>query len=138
MLRSSWTPGPAGTGGPVLVSVTAFTCDHVLDLPRIHRAGRRLSRLWPSLDGAVGHWLWAEPLRRRCGSVSLWESRQAMRDFVRLPVHVEIVREFRDRGTVRSTTWTADDPDLPGTWRRATEFLGRQQGESRTGSYSAR
>lgn len=86
MLRSSWTPGPAAADGPILISVTAFTADHLRDLPGIYRAGRRLSRLWPSLDGAVGHWLWIEPRARACGSVSLWESSHAMRAFVGLPV----------------------------------------------------
>ncbi|WP_067473758.1 hypothetical protein [Actinomadura hibisca] len=123
MLKTAWTPGPAGADGQVLVSVTAFTCDHVQDMPKIYRAGTRLARLWPTLEGAVGHWLWMEPLRRRSGSVSLWSDHQAMRDFVRLPVHVQIMRQFRDRGTVRSTTWTVDDPDLTDTWRRAAEFL---------------
>ncbi|WP_052422652.1 hypothetical protein [Nonomuraea candida] len=123
MLRSAWTPGPAGLDGQVLVSVTAFTGDHLYDLPRIYRAGTRLARLWPTLEGAVGHWLWMEPTRRRSGSVSLWTSPRAMRDFVGLPVHVQIMREFRRRGTVRSTTWTVDDPVLRDTWRRAAEFL---------------
>ncbi|MFC5746082.1 hypothetical protein [Actinomadura rugatobispora] len=123
MLRSAWTPGPADAHGHVLVSVTEFTADHLWDMPRIYRAGTRLTRLWPTLEGAVGHWLWLEPLRRRSGSVSLWESDQAMRNFVKLPVHLQIMRAFRDRGSLRSTTWTADDPELSDTWRQASEFL---------------
>ena len=123
MLRTSWTPGPAAASGPVLVSVTDFTSDRLRDLPGIYRAGRQLSRLWPTLDGAVGHWLWAEPSRRRTGSVSLWRGEDAMRGFAGLPVHRQIMRTYRGRGRIRSTTWTATDPDPREVWRRASEFL---------------
>ncbi|MEV5705483.1 hypothetical protein [Actinoallomurus sp. NPDC052274] len=125
MLRTKWTPGPAAPDGQVLVSVTAFTADHLWDMPGIYRAGTRLARLWPTLDGAVGHWLWAEPLRRRSGSVSVWRTRQAMRDFVALPVHRQIMRTYRHRGAVRSTEWTMADPEPPEVWHQAMEFLRR-------------
>ncbi|WP_173139352.1 hypothetical protein [Kibdelosporangium persicum] len=119
----SWTSGPAGRSGEVLVSVTDFTADHLRDMPGIHLAGTRLARLWPGLEGAVGHWLWAEPLRRRCGSVSLWQNGKALRAFVALPEHREIMRTYRNRGTLRSTTWTTRDPELPEVWSQALAFL---------------
>ncbi|MBP2324956.1 hypothetical protein JOF56_005341 [Kibdelosporangium banguiense] len=125
MLRSSWTPGPAGLDGQLLVSVTEFTAKHLWYMPGIYRAGRDLAQLWPNLDGAVGHWLWMEPLRRRCGAVSVWQDKKAMRSFVGLPVHRQIMRTYRTRGTVRATTWTADDPDLTDVWRQARKFLHR-------------
>jgi hypothetical protein len=65
VLRTSWTPGPAEPTGKVLVSVTDFTANQLSDMPRIYRAGTRLARLWPTLEGAVGHWLWMDPVRRR-------------------------------------------------------------------------
>jgi hypothetical protein len=123
MLSTSWKPGPAEMTGPVLISVTDFTSEHALDLPRIYQAGTRLARLWPDLQGAVGLRLWAEPLRRRTGAVSLWRGHQDLMGFVKLPAHVEIMRAFQDRGTVRSTTWTAQDPDQDEVWRRAMAFL---------------
>jgi hypothetical protein len=128
LLRSSWTPGPARNEGELLVTVTEFTADHLWDMPRIYQAGRRLARLWPTLDGAVGHWLWADPVRRRSGSVALWKSDQAMRDFVRLPVHRQIVRTYRSRGSVRSIAWTINSPELAETWRRAMESLRAEPG----------
>ncbi|NIH79452.1 hypothetical protein [Amycolatopsis viridis] len=123
MLRTSWVAGPAEAAGPVLVSVTDYTSNRLWDMPGIYRAGRRLARHWPSLDGAVGHWLWAEPLQRRSGSVSVWRSKQALRGFVGLPEHVRIMRTYRDRGSIRSTTWTVEDPDLRTVWAQASEFL---------------
>ncbi|WP_414938333.1 hypothetical protein [Amycolatopsis sp. cmx-11-51] len=125
MLKTRWKPGPAEPRGRVLVSVTDFTSDRLLDLPGIYRAGSRLAALWPDLDGAVGHWLWVDVRRRRSGSVSLWRDVEAMRAFVGLPVHVDIMRTYRKRGTIRSATWTVDDPEPPAVWRQAAARLGR-------------
>ncbi|MEH0580485.1 hypothetical protein [Streptomyces sp. B21-108] len=121
MLRSRWCQGPAGDplgdravadavdsgmrdrrSGPLIVSVTDFTSDAYRDLPGIVRRGFTLRRRWPYLDGAVGMWLWVAPLGRRCGSVSVWTGRRALADFVRLPEHVAIMDEYRERGTIRS------------------------------------
>lgn len=126
MLRSRWCPGPAGNSlgdrssadrssadgsgsgvrdrrsGPLIVSVTDFTGDAYGDLPGIVRSGFALRRRWPQRDGAVGMWLWASPLERRCGSVSVWTARRAPAEFVRLPEHVVIMDRYRERGTIRS------------------------------------
>ncbi|WP_067816429.1 hypothetical protein [Actinomadura kijaniata] len=130
MMRTRWIPGPAAdTEGPVLVSVTEFTGDAFRDVPAIYRAGLELSRAWPRLDGAVGTWLWARPLGRASGSVSVWEDEAALRRFVSWAPHVAIVRRFRDRGRVRATTWHADRFAGDEAWREAVRFL-----EDRTAS----
>ena len=121
MLRSRWCQGPAGDSlservaakgadsgtsgrrsGPLIVSVTDFTSDAYRDLPGITRHGLALRRHWPRLEGAVGMWLWVAPWARRCGSVSVWTGRRALAEFVRLPEHVAIMDEYRERGTIRS------------------------------------
>ncbi len=136
MLRTGWKPGPAEARGQVLVSVTDFASDRLLDLPGIYRASTRLSALWPDLDGAVAHLVWVDIRRRRSGSVSLWRDERAMRAFVGLPVHVDIMRAYRGRGTLRSTTWAMDDPELSAVWRAASAFLrgrGQRRGTGQTG-----
>ncbi|GGO45812.1 hypothetical protein [Streptomyces lasiicapitis] len=124
MLRSGWRQGPAAdslgdsaangidsdvrgaqTGAqtaPLIVSVTDFTSHAYRDLPGIARRGFMLRRRWPQLDGAVGMWLWVAPTARRCGAVSVWTGRRALAAFVRLPEHVVIMDEYRERGTIRS------------------------------------
>ncbi|MFD9984210.1 hypothetical protein ACFWZJ_27935 [Streptomyces massasporeus] len=108
MLRSRWHPGPAGTrepmgrGGPLIVSATEFTPAARRDLPGIARRGMALRRHWPRLEGAVGMWVWVMPVAGRCGSVSVWTGRRALAGFVRLPEHVAIMDEYRERGTTRS------------------------------------
>ncbi|MFA1547324.1 hypothetical protein [Actinomadura chokoriensis] len=131
-MRSSWRPGPADGGGPVLVSVTDFTCANPLDLPEVFKAGMTLRRSWPELDGAVGLWLWSRPLRRRCGSVAVWTDEAALRRFVGWPPHVEIMRRFRHRGTIRSHTWRADSFDPEETWARAAGCLAQAEAAPRT------
>jgi hypothetical protein len=128
----SWRPGPAGGRGPVLVSVTDFTCAHASDLPKVYRAGLALRRAWPGLEGAVGLWLWTKPLQLRSGSVSVWESAEDLHRFVAWPPHVAIMRRFRDRGAIRADTWTADGFDPAETWTRAARLLAQAGRPSQT------
>ncbi|WP_328723070.1 hypothetical protein OHT52_28645 [Streptomyces sp. NBC_00247] len=142
MLRSRWCQGPAGDAlddrvaahgvesgmrgdrsGPLIVSVTDFTSDAYRDLPDIARRGFALRRRWPQLDGAVGMWLWATPLARRCGSVSVWTGRRALAEFVRLPEHVAIMDEYRDRGTIRSVIRDYENFDAARIQRDAEVWL---------------
>ncbi|HET6285441.1 MAG TPA: hypothetical protein VFG15_01670 [Amycolatopsis sp.] len=124
MIRGKWIPGQAADfSGEVLISVTALTLDDFRSTPGAYRAGYLLSREWPRLSGAVGQWLWAEPLRRRLGSVSVWRDHEGMRGFVGLPAHVAIMREYRELGTTRATTWSTGDVDAQVIWRRAARWL---------------
>lgn len=106
MLSTRWLPGPHVPGDTALVvSETAFQLNRAIDLPRACWAGWRLSRLWPELEGAVALRLWADPLRRRIGSVSVWREGADLDRFVRLRAHVDIVRAYRGKGTLTTRTW---------------------------------
>jgi hypothetical protein len=112
-MRSRWIAGPHPRGeAPVLVSRTDFHLHRLADLPRAALAGWRLARLWPGLDGAVGLWLWCDLADRRIGSVSVWRDEAALRDFVRLAPHVRIMRAYRGRGTLTSTSVRTAQADL--------------------------
>jgi hypothetical protein len=104
----SWREGPAaGHDGPVVVSLTDFTAARARDLPAIYLAGLRLREGWYAMPGAVGLWLWGQPLARRGGSLTVWTSKDHLRSFVSLPAHVAIMRHYRSRGTIESDTWEA-------------------------------
>jgi hypothetical protein len=119
-----WKPGPeADTAGEVLVSLTDFTADRRLDLPRVWRDGYRLRRAWPTLDGAVGLWLWTLPSQRRSGSISVWTSEEALNAFVRWPVHVAIMRHYRERGSMQPDSWWSERFDLEAVWDEAERRL---------------
>ncbi|MFF0306861.1 hypothetical protein ACFYSC_05505 [Streptosporangium sp. NPDC004379] len=112
MLRTRWIAGPAaGHPGPLVAALTDYRADRLLDLPGIARRGLALSRLWPALPGAVGMWLWADLPGRRVGSLSVWRGEDDLQAFVRLREHVQIMREYRHRGVLRSRTWQVDDLD---------------------------
>lgn len=122
--RTPWAPGPdVNAPGAVLVAVTAFRADRARDLPGIYRAGMRLRSAWPNLTGAVGMWLWTKPLRRQCGSVSVWRDQDALRQFVAWPDHVVIMKRYRRRGRLTSTTWTAERCEPSTIWREARSHL---------------
>ncbi|MGN9837503.1 hypothetical protein ACTMTI_05205 [Nonomuraea sp. H19] len=118
MLRSRWIAGPAAAQpGPLVAALTDFRTNRILDLPGIARRGRSLSRLWPTLPGAVGMWLWTDLATRRVGSLSVWRDEGDLQEFVRLRAHVQIMREYRHRGTLRSRIWQIDTLDKTALWR---------------------
>lgn len=116
-------PYERSPSGLLIVSITDFTSHAYRDLPRIARRGFALRRSWPQLDGAVGMWLWGAPLVRRCGSISVWTGRRAPGEFVRLPEHVAIMDEYRDRGTIRSVIREYESFDVARIRRDAEGWL---------------
>lgn len=55
-------------------------------------------------------------------SVTDYTSNHAL-DLVELPEHVSIMRRYRDRGSIRVTTWTAEQFGPRATWRTACGLL---------------
>jgi hypothetical protein len=121
-----WREGPAAARhtGPVLVSLTDFTAHHTRDLPGVYLAGLRLREGWYAMPGAIGLWLWGQPLQRRGGSLTIWENNDALRRFISLPAHVAIMRRYRDRGTIASHTWELDRFEASLVRERAQARLG--------------
>lgn len=102
-----WMPGPhEPVEVPVVVSVTEFVSHHRSDLPTVMAKGMRMRMGWYAMPGAIGLWLWALPAALRGGSISVWDSEESLQRFVQLPHHVDIMRRYGPRGTVRSATWT--------------------------------
>jgi hypothetical protein len=107
----------------VLVSVTDFRLYASRDLPGAYRAAMRLRRAWPELEGAVGMWLWAKPLQKRSGSVSVWRGAEDLSRFVRWPVHVEIMRKYREAGEITSASWHTERFVAAQAWQEAVRLL---------------
>jgi hypothetical protein len=124
LVRAPWRSGPAAaTDGPVLISVTDFRLAKARDLPGAYLAAMRLRHAWPALEGAVGLWLWAEPLAKRSGAVSVWQGEEDLRRFVSWPVHVAIMRRYREAGQLTSASWHADRFLAAKAWQEATRRL---------------
>jgi hypothetical protein len=63
------------------------------------------------------------PLALRTGSISVWSDEAALRRFVGLPLHVDVMRRNRDRGTVRSATWAVEEFDAAEQRERARTWI---------------
>lgn len=101
--------GPHQPGdGPVVVSVTEYSAVQRRTLPGVAANGMRMRMGWYAMPGAVGLWLWTLPATKRGGSISVWADEAALERFVNLPHHVDIMRRYGSRGSVRSTTWHSD------------------------------
>jgi hypothetical protein len=108
-LLTPWMPGPVAAGdGPVVVSVTEYQAHHRRELPTVVLKGMRMRMGWYAMPGAIGLWLWSLPGSARGGSISVWAGEDDLERFISLPHHVDIMRRYGPRGTVRSTTWKAD------------------------------
>ncbi|MFH8470260.1 hypothetical protein [Streptomyces sp. NPDC017991] len=129
LLRSSWQPGPSADvrDGPAVISVTDFTATTYRQSWTVARAGLRLRRTWPGTPGAIGMWLWADPARRRSGSVSVWTDEAALKEFVGRPDHLRIVRAHRGRGVLRSVLDRTERFDEADTWTYAQRFIAEEK-----------
>jgi hypothetical protein len=122
--RTPLHPGPAHDhSGPFLISYTQFTPHSWRDMPAIAATGLRLLARWPELGGAVTGVLYIQPLRKQAGSLSVWTDQQALQQFIRLPEHIDVMRKYRSRGQLRSTSWWADRLDARQAIKRGERLL---------------
>lgn len=104
-----WKVGAsADAPGPYLISYTEYRPNRLWDLPDIDRAGEKLGELLVQIEGTVGVMTYFQPRWLRGGSLSVWLHEDAMREFIRLPYHIEIMNKYRSRGHLRATRWWSD------------------------------
>lgn len=124
-----WRPGAArafaNSGDPVIVSVTEFAPHRPWTIFGVAARGMALRKTWPDLEGAIGMWLWLKPGLRhpRSGAISVWRAEVDLHGFVARPDHVNIMRTYRDRGTLRSKTWQEKSFDPPAIRAAAAAFI---------------
>ncbi|MGH3261821.1 MAG: hypothetical protein ACRDNS_07480, partial [Trebonia sp.] len=97
----------------------------------IFETGLDLGRTWLVMHGAVGLWLWGKPAELRASSVTVWQSEDHMRRFVRWPVHAEIVRAWRGRATLASDLWAVKRFSAEQVWDRAQKMISSPHPASR-------
>lgn len=115
--------------GPVHVSMNDFLIHKVADVPRVAREGMRFRHHWPETSGALGLWVGAVGTVRRQISVSVWRDPDDLKQFVRSPAHLRIMREFRGTGALYTNAWSSEHLDRAQIWREAVDRLrGRVDG----------
>ena len=123
-LLTPWMPGPHDPAdAPVVVSVTEFTSQQRRALGGIAFNGLRMREGWYAMPGAVGLWLWSLPATPRSGSISVWRNEDDLERFVSLPHHVDIMKHYGSRGSVRSTKWHAQQFQARVTVERARAWI---------------
>jgi hypothetical protein len=131
-VRTTWKRGPAAElAGPFLVSYTEFTPHTMRDIPEIYFAAERLRNACTELEGAVGVTTYWQLFRRRGGSLSVWEDEAALRRFVSLPFHLEIMRQYRSRGSLRAVDWRVESFDLRAAFDAGQRALDEGKGRQR-------
>ncbi|MEV7231922.1 hypothetical protein AB0M79_33685 [Polymorphospora sp. NPDC051019] len=55
--------------------------------------------------------------------MSVWRDQEALRRFVAWPDHVVIMKRYRRRGRLTSTTWAAEGGEPSTIWRAARAHL---------------
>jgi hypothetical protein len=124
LFSTDWLPGPsAGTQSPVVVSFTDFHSHSDEDWQQIAQLGMKLADSWPIMGGAVGLWLWGKPAERRGGSLSIWDSKADLHRFIRWPVHIAIMKNWRGRIQVQSASWDGDRFAPAQVWLRAEAHM---------------
>jgi hypothetical protein len=121
IVRLPWKRGSvAGTAGPVVVSATKFTYKRGRDLAGVTLAGLRLRRGWPTRRGAIALIVASDARRRTTYSLSVWRSEEDLREFLRAPDHVPLIRRYRPRLEASTAELWRADTFVPGeTWREA-------------------
>lgn len=118
--RGSLTPTATES---VFVSLTDFHIRRLHHAPAAWLTGLRLRHSWPQIGGTIGLWLWAEPLKLRSGSVSIWSSEEELKAFIRSERHLAIMRHYRPRMSGTSNGWIAPRFDRAAIWDEAVRQL---------------
>jgi hypothetical protein len=100
-----------------------FLIHKLADVPRVAKEGMLFRYHWPDTPGALGLWVGAVGAGRRQISVSVWRDPDDLKQFVRSPRHLRIMREFRGRGALYTNAWTSERLDRGVIWREAVERL---------------
>lgn len=133
MISLPWKPGaiPDHHGAGV-VSATRTEIERYRDIPAILLRGHLLRTGWSQFEGSVGVKLGLQPIRKVSWSVSMWETKENLHDFVHSPLHVAILAPYRDRMSVRGRQWETDRFVPRAAWKEARQRLAPRSSTSKS------
>jgi hypothetical protein len=106
-----------GTG--YLVMASHLPLKRITATVRFFRAVSAVRKQLAAADGLIGYALRAKPLARDYWTLSVWKDNTALREFMRIPPHVQVMTSLKPyMGPTKFVTWTisADDgrPSMAG------------------------
>jgi heme-degrading monooxygenase HmoA len=109
-------------GREYVVLLTYLPMRKPAKLPAFFGYVRQIRAQLDGTSGVIAYSLLARPLRSQYWTLTVWESDEALRHFVREPPHADAMRELpRFLSGFRTTRWTADGSAVPPSWRDALE-----------------
>ncbi|WP_328912174.1 MULTISPECIES: DUF3291 domain-containing protein [unclassified Streptomyces] len=121
------TPNPPRPQTEALVMASRLEVARLKDVPRFFVKSLAAWKQVGKAPGAVGASLVAEPLKRTFWTLSAWESREALYDYVAAEPHHTIMTG--QRAVMRDSTfvfWNVPTEQLPVSWEEARRRLAEQ------------
>ena len=116
--------GDMEPGREYLVMASHLPLRHLTSTLRFFRAVSAIRKQLRSADGLVGYTLRAKPLARDYWTLSVWNDRAALSQFMRTPPHVEVMGSLKPvMGATRFVQWQITAADGRPSWTEAFERL---------------
>src|SRR5262249_37003930 len=110
--RAEMEPGP-----DYLVMASYLPLKSVWATERVFRGVSAVRRQLAAADGLVGYTLRARPLARDYWTLSVWRSEMALREFMRTPPHVSLMKSLRPvMGATKFAQWMIKAEDGRPSW----------------------
>ena len=120
-----WTAGgEMEPGGTYLVMASHLPLRSLTSTPRFLRAVTAMRKQLSSAEGLVGYTLRAKPLARDYWTLSVWNDRVALEQFMRTPPHVRLMGSLKPfMGPTKFVQWQITTADGRPSWTDAFEQL---------------
>ena len=111
-------------GRDYLVMASHLPLRNITSTLRFFRAVAAIRKQLSSTEGLVGYALRAKPVAREYWTLSVWNDRDALGQFMRTPPHVGLMGSLKPfMGTTRFVQWQITTADGRPSWTEAMERL---------------
>ena len=125
MPRVPWIALSAPIPGKTYLALISFLpLKHFRAIPAFIRYSLQTQRQLKSARGIIGYSLDARPFARKFWTLSVWEDRQSLDDFVRQIPHSQIMQKMIPHmGKSEFAEWTVSHAEIPLDWGAAKSRL---------------
>jgi heme-degrading monooxygenase HmoA len=105
-----------------LALLTYLPLARLLQVPLFFAFIFRIQRQLAHTPGVIGYTLRAKPFEKDFWTLSVWESEEALMDFIRNDPHAEAMPSF-EMGPTKVTRWKLIGADVPPSWKDSLRHL---------------